>query len=535
MRKRASPAHGSHGSRVKKTDFSVSGTTVYLRLQADARANRYTLLYSTDNRNFTAAGDAFTMEFGNWKGVRVGLYCYNVRQAAGSASFDDFTYRHDGPARRQPMTPQEAIVSRIATTSFPDRTFTVRLPEKADESLRVIQQAIDSCSWLGGGTVRVTAGHYPLNGPLRLKSDVNLHLDEGAYLQFSGRADDFLPVVLTRWEGTEMYGHSPMIYAYHANNIAITGSGTIDAQGGKEFAAWSRIEAPDRDRLREMGDKLVPVQERVFGKGTVLRPSCIQPLGCSRVLIEGVTIKDSPFWTIHPVLCDNVIVRGVTIDSHFPNNDGCDPEGTSNVLIERCTFRTGDDAIAIKSGRDTDGRSIGRPSRNIVIRDCIFHSECNGLCIGSEMSGGASDVYMSNIEIGTVKNALYFKSNRDRGGYIRRVFVDSITVERAKGAILRFETNYFGFRGGNYQALYEDFHISHVQAGKADHYAVFMDGNEVYPIRNVRIHDFHVGEAPHAHYLKNTEGVRFTSSSVNGTPLPEQPEESPERVTLEVY
>ena len=116
------------------------------------------------------------MEFGNWKGVRVGLYCYNVRQAAGSASFDDFTYRHDGPARRQPMTPQEAIVSRIATTSFPDRTFTVRLPEKADESLRVIQQAIDSCSWLGGGTVRVTAGHYPLNGPLRLKSDVNLHL-----------------------------------------------------------------------------------------------------------------------------------------------------------------------------------------------------------------------------------------------------------------------------------------------------------------------------------------------------------------------
>lgn len=523
-----------HGG-TEAASFPVSGTTVYLRLQADARANRYTLLYSTDNRNFTAAGDAFTMEFGNWKGVRVGLYCYNVRQAAGSVSFDDFTYRHDGPARRQPMTPQEAIVSRIATTSFPDRTFTVRLPEKADESLRVIQQAIDSCSWLGGGTVRVTAGHYPLNGPLRLKSDVNLHLDEGAYLQFSGRADDFLPVVLTRWEGTEMYGHSPMIYAYHANNIAITGSGTIDAQGGKEFAAWSRIEAPDRDRLREMGDKLVPVQERVFGKGTVLRPSCIQPLGCSRVLIEGVTIKDSPFWTIHPVLCDNVIVRGVTIDSHFPNNDGCDPEGTSNVLIERCTFRTGDDAIAIKSGRDTDGRSIGRPSRNIVIRDCIFHSECNGLCIGSEMSGGASDVYMSNIEIGTVKNALYFKSNRDRGGYIRRVFVDSITVERAKGAILRFETNYFGFRGGNYQALYEDFHISHVQAGKADHYAVFMDGNEVYPIRNVRIHDFHVGEAPHAHYLKNTEGVRFTSSSVNGTPLPEQPEESPERVTLEVY
>ena len=233
--------------------------------------------------------------------------------------------------------------------------------------------------------------------------------------------------------------------------------------------------------------------------------------------------------------CDNVIVRGVTIDSHFPNNDGCDPESTSNVLIENCTFRTGDDAIAIKAGRDTDGRVIGRPSRNIVIRDCVFHSECNGLCIGSEMSGGVSDVYMERIEIGTVKNALYFKSNRDRGGYIRNVFVDDIRIERAKGAILRFETNYFGFRGGNHQALYEDFQIRHVQAGKADNYAVFMDGNEVYPIRNIDIQDFHVEDASHSYYLMNTEQVRFEYSTVNGQPIPEHPEESKERVTLEVY
>ena len=458
-----------------------------------------------------------------------------------------------GYAQDQPWARYADVEAGIEQPSFPERNFLITdFGARPDDSLALCHEAIDrailACSLAGGGHVVVPQGTF-YTGPITLKSNVDLHLEKGACLKFSTDKALYTPTVLTRWEGVDCYNLRPLIYARGETNLAITGQGTIDGQadndswwhmcGNAERFGWREgmISAArgGRERLLGFGETQTPVALRQMTLEDGLRPQLINLCHCTRVLIEGVTIKDSPFWTIHPVLCDNVIVRGVTIDSHFPNNDGCDPEGTSNVLIERCTFRTGDDAIAIKSGRDTDGRSIGRPSRNIVIRDCIFHSECNGLCIGSEMSGGASDVYMSNIEIGTVKNALYFKSNRDRGGYIRRVFVDSITVERAKGAILRFETNYFGFRGGNYQALYEDFHISHVQAGKADHYAVFMDGNEVYPIRNVRIHDFHVGEAPHAHYLKNTEGVRFTSSSVNGTPLPEQPEESPERVTLEVY
>lgn len=429
----------------------------------------------------------------------------------------------------------DKIVNSIALTSFPGFTVKV-IPNSNNESeLGTIQEAIDSCSLNGGGRVVVEKGIYHLDGPLNLKSDVNLHLEEGAYLKFSGKSSDFLPVVHTRWEGTELYGHSPMIYAYHANNIAITGKGTIDAQGGIEFAKWAAIEADDRDRLREMGDKLVPVRERIFGEGTVLRPSCIQPFGCSRILIEGITIKDSPFWTIHPVYCDNVIVRGVTIDSHFPNNDGCDPESTYNVLIENCTFRTGDDAIAIKAGRDTDGRNIGRASRNIVIRNCKFYSECNGLCIGSEMSGGVSDVYMSNIEIGTVKNALYFKSNKDRGGYIRNVYVDSIKIERTKGAILRFETNYFGYRGGNYEALYEDFIIKNVHAGLSDNYAFFMDGNESRKIDDICIENFYVDNARYPHYFKNVNNVSLVNASVNGVPMPLHPVEASEVVTLDVY
>ncbi len=440
-----------------------------------------------------------------------------------------------GPADT-PVSAADSIVGNIALTSFPDREVSVApLGDSAACARQLLQGAIDSCSLAGGGRVTVGTGYYRINGPLHLKSNVNLHLQEGAYLQFSGRPADFLPVVLTRWEGTELYGHSPMIYAYHANNVALTGKGTIDAQGGLEFAAWSQRESADRNRLREMGDKLVPVCERVFGQGTLLRPSCIQALGCSRVLIEDITVKDSPFWTIHPVYCDNVIVRGVTIDSHFPNNDGCDPESTCNVLIENCTFRTGDDAVAIKSGRDTDGRSIGRPSENIVIRNCLFHSECNGLCIGSEMSGGVENVHMSHITIGTVKNALYFKSNRDRGGYIRGVDVSHITVEHALGAILRFETNYFGYRGGDHPSRYEHFVISDVEAHLADRYGIFMDGSDVGNIDDILVRRFRVDQAAEAYYLMNTARIAFDSVTVNGHVLPPTPLQSTCHVTLDVY
>ena len=516
----------------------IDENIIYLRVSIDLNKQNFQFSYSTDNINFIQCGEPFYIHFGHWKGVRTGLYCYNTQKDSGTASFLWYKYSHDGPEQASDND-MEKIISGIALTSFPDRDINVTCPssDNSNPSLArtLIQKAIDSCSLAGGGRVVIGKGNYPLNGNIILKSNVNLHLEEGAYLLFSGKSEDFLPVVQTRWEGTELYGHSPMIYAYHADNIAITGKGTIDAQGGLEFAAWAEKEAPDRDRLREMGEKLAPLQERIFGAGTILRPSCIQPLGCSRILIEDVTIKNSPFWTVHLLYCDNAIVRGVTIDSHYPNNDGCDPESTSNVLIENCTFRTGDDAVAIKSGRDADGRNIGRASKNIVIRNCLFYSECNGLCIGSEISGGVENVYMDNIRIGTVKNALYFKSNRDRGGYIRNVRVSNINIERSKGAILRFETNYFGFRGGNFASQYEDFHISNVIANASDNYAIFMDGYEEKLIKNIEINNFHVNKATYPYYFKCIDNIRFKATSVNGKILPEYPEEHKERITLDVY
>jgi len=517
----------------------VRDNVIYLRVSIDMKQKKFQYSYSTDNTKFTPCGGSFFIHFGYWKGSRVALYCYNIKKKAGATSFQWFKYKHDGPHLQEKRSAADSIVEGIAHTSFPNREVRVLCnygkAATVTDSRQALQQAIDSCSLAGGGKVVVPKGLYHLYGNIILRSNVNLHLEKGAHLLFSGRADDFLPEVYTRWEGTELYGHSPMIYALHADNIAITGEGTINAQGGKKFAQWADIEAKDRDRLREMGEKLTPLPQRIFGKGTVLRPSFIQFVGCSRILVEGVTVTNSPFWTIHPVYCDNVIVRNVTIDSHYPNNDGCDPESTSNVLIEGCTFRTGDDAIAIKSGRDADGRRVGRPSRNIVIRNCLFNSECNGLCIGSEMSGGVENVYMDNIRIGTVKNALYFKSNRDRGGFIRNVQVSNITVERSKGAILRFETNYFGYRGGNHTSLYEQFRIKNVKAQCSDNYAIFIDGYEQQPMRDIEIENFNVEKAKYPYYFRCTENVTLRNTFVNGKRLSEQPNESKERKTLDVY
>ena len=429
-------------------------------------------------------------------------------------------------------------------------------PEKrlSTEARQQLQGLIDRCSQQGGGTVVIPCGRYLMDGPLEMKSNVRLHLCHGTTLQFTDNPDAYLPVVRSRWEGTELYGRSAMIRACGAENIAITGEGdaVIDANGGV-MARWGMPvgtdqfeenvhgthgetpEMKDVNRLREMGETLVPVEQRVFGEGTRLRPCAIEAIDCGRILLQGFTLKNSPFWCIHPIYCQDVTVREVTIDSHFPNNDGCDPESSSRVLIERCTFRTGDDAIAIKSGRDADGRRVGRPSEDIVIRDCRFFSKCNGLCIGSEMSGGVRGVYMTGIEIGDVKNALLFKSNLDRGGFIEDVYLDSINIQSAAGAVLRFETNYFGYRGGNYPARYAHFDINNVTAKEAAAYAIYFDGNEAQPICDIRVSNLQVLKASHPYYLYKTRRCTFEGCRVNGSPLPTTLPESPNRQQCDVW
>ena len=465
-----------------------------------------------------------------------------VKQTLDTARLD---LKDIAPQRRAAL-----IAGAVRGVSIPKSARTLRI----GATRRELQAQIDSCSSQGGGTVVVPQGMYYMDGPLQMKSNVRLHLKDGATLRFSPNADDYLPAVLSRWEGTELYNRSSMIHAHGQQNIAITGEGTatIDANGG-EMARWGMPggdpnfventhgthgvtpEKADVDRLRQMGDDLTPVTERVFGKGTKLRPCAIEFNSCSKVLVEDVTLKNSPFWCIHPLYSEDVTVRNVTIDSHFPNNDGCDPESSRRVLIENCIFRTGDDAVAIKAGRDADGRRVARPSEDIVIRNCKFYSKCNGLCIGSEMSGGVKGVYMTNIEIGDVKNALLFKSNLDRGGYIEDVFVDSVSIGDVAGAVLRFETNYFGYRGGNFPARYSRFSINNVSARSSAAYAIYYDGNEAEPIRDITVRNFNVATALHPYYLFHTKRCTFANCSVGGKELLGTLPESKERQQCDVW
>lgn len=482
-----------------------------------------------------------------------------------SVCVDSLFYNSDGTIRkvRQTVNPDRLtladITPRRRAALLAGAVREVKIENRTmmfsgNHSRGALQALIDSCSAMGGGTVCVPAGEYMMDGPLEMKSGVRLHLQDGATLTFSSNPDDYLPVVLTRWEGTELYGRSSMIHAFGQKNIAITGEGTatINANGGV-MARWGMPigteefeenvhgthgetpEMPDVSRLRQMGDDLVPLKDRVFGKGTRLRPCAIELNNCSCVLIEGVTLRNSPFWCIHPLYCEDVTVRRVTIDSHFPNNDGCDPESSRRVLIEDCTFRTGDDAVAIKSGRDADGRRVARPSEDIIIRRCRFYSKCNGLCIGSEMSGGVKGVYMYDIEIGDVKNALLFKSNLDRGGFIENVYVDSVNIQNVAGAVLRFETNYFGYRGGNYPSRYTDFTISNVNARSAAAYAIYYDGNAAEPISRIAVSNFNVMSAPHPYYLYKTQDCTFSNCTVNGSLLPAVLPESKERQQCDVW
>ena len=308
-----------------------------------------------------------------------------------------------------------------------------------------------------------------------------------------------MPAVITRWEGTELFNYSPLIYAYHVQNIALTGKGTINGNGSKKFSAWADNQNIDKEILRRMGRENLPIYRRIFGEGFRLRPGFIEPYGCANVRIEGITIKDSPFWVIHPIFCNNVIVRDVTVDSHNRNNDGCDPESCSNVLIEGCTFSTGDDAIAIKSGRDNDAWRIGQPTENVVIRNCTFWSKINGVCIGSEISGGIRNIYMHDCTApNSVMRLFFVKTNHRRGGFIENVYMKNVKAGTAQ-RVLEIDTEVL-YQWKDLVPTYEEritridgIYMDKVTCESAD--AIYeLKGNSKLPAKNVMIRDVKVGE-----------------------------------------
>ena len=396
-----------------------------------------------------------------------------------------------------------------------------------------INDAITKCSDEGGGRVVLPQGKVFTKGCINLKSNVNLHIPEGSELIFSADPLDYLPAELTVWEGTELYNYASFIRSWHCNNIAITGKGIINGNAKTGFARMKPQRSAQQDTLRQMGIDLVPVRDRYFGARSIMPPNFIEPFGCKNILIEDVTILDGPYWMIHPLYCDNVTVRGVTIDSWNRNNDGCDPEYTTNVLIENCVFNTGDDAIAIKAGRDQDAWRIGQKTANIIIRNCEFSSKCNGLCIGSEMAAGVENVYMYDVHIGKCHSAIYFKSNLDRGGFIRNVWVNNINIDMVRTAFIHFENNYHGGRGGNHPTSFSNFVIQNVKGGESGQCGIYAVGVEGMPIRNVLVKNVSFDKTADKEYLiMHTEDFVFDNVTVAGNLLPYNPVPIEEYVKL---
>lgn len=331
------------------------------------------------------------------------------------------------------------ILARIVPPTFPDRSFVItKYGAKGDgvtDCTEAFRQAIAACHAAGGGKVVVPAGIY-LTGAIHLKSNVDLEVSKSATIRFSTDPKSYLPVVFTRYECTEVMNYSPFIYALGQENIAVTGEGTLDGQGSKAvWYSWKQL--PDPRELVAMGDRGVPVEQRVFGEGHHLRPYFIQPTRCKNVLIRGIRIVDSPMWVMTPLYCTNVTIEGVTVDTQGPNTDGCDPDSCTDVLIKDCHFSDGDDCIAIKSGRDVDGRRVNIPSRNIVIQNCIFKDGHGGVTVGSETSGGVENVFAEDCRFDSpnLDIAMRFKTGMTRGGFIQGAYIRHCTVKSARTGI----------------------------------------------------------------------------------------------------
>lgn len=390
-----------------------------------------------------------------------------------------------------PWKAMKEVEKRIETTEFPNRDFNIVTDYKAQTGNDIseeLRRAISDCHRAGGGKVVVPAGVYYTRA-IHLLSNVNLHIEKGATLKFSTTATDYAPQVPTRWEGIDCMGMSPLIYAYRQDNIAVTGEGVLDGQASWEnwWKLRARTSAEDKavgkfmgkEKLHDFEKKITSIADRIFTEHDELRPQFMQFYQCDRILVEGVTLNNAPFWLLHPLMSKNIIVRNVTFDSHGPNNDGCDPESCENVLIENCIFNTGDDCIAIKSGRNNDGRAWNLPSRNIIVRNCQMKDGHAGVAIGSEISGSCYNVWMEDCQIGSpeMDRPFRIKSNAIRGGVVSGFYIRNINISECKQAVLKLELKYEKVTEGPYYPMFENILLENITCQKS-RYGIWIDGLE---------------------------------------------------------
>ena len=357
-------------------------------------------------------------------------------------------------------TQYKQIEKNIRQPEFKDKSYNITdfgasTKAKAADNQKAINKAIATCSKNGGGRVVIPEGTF-ITGAITMLSKVNLHIEKNGVLLFAFQPELY-PIVPTRWEGIDCWNLQPCVYAYKQTDIAITGQGTIDGGGendtwwkwcGKDYYGWKEgiisQKSGSRARLLKMAEDGVDMNERKFGPQDGLRPQLINFNQCDGILIEDVTLLRSPFWVIHPLLSKNITVRGVHINNDGPNGDGCDPESCDGVLIENCFFNTGDDCIAIKSGRNNDGRLWGRPSENIIIRNCEMQNGHGGVVLGSEISGGCRNVFAENCKMDSpdLDRVIRIKTNTCRGGIIENLYARNIEVGQCGESVLKINLDY---------------------------------------------------------------------------------------------
>jgi polygalacturonase len=458
-----------------------------------------------------------------------------VLMTAQSARAQDYSWEH---------------LPTIVQPVFPNDTFNIiRYGAKTDGlqlNTAAIEAAMADCSRKGGGVVWVPAGYW-LTGPLTLHANVNLYIDRAAILQFTADFDQY-PIVEGNWEGHPAARCQSPISGQDLQNIAITGGGIIDGSGD----AWraiskERLTAQEwRRRLASGGvvneDSTTWYPSRKSWKGSktahagvwesgmtaqdfeeikdFLRPNLVVLTRCKRVLLEGPTFQNSPAWCLHPLMCEDLTLRDVHVRNpwYAQNGDGVDIESCRNVLLEKSTFDAGDDGICIKSGRDADGRKRGMPTENVIVRDDIVYRAHGGFVVGSEMSGGARNIFVSDCSFIGSDVGLRFKTVRGRGGLVEKIWVKNISMKDIVHQAVFLDMYYFakaptlaetnGRRAGEIPAVTEatprfrDIHISHIVCDGAEE-GIFIRG-----LPEMNISDIHLSDM----VLKTARGAELIAA-----------------------
>lgn len=456
---------------------------------------------------------------------------------------------HSKPLPPDPWKEAEQVLKKIKEPRFRNKQYLITdfgaKEGVEDYTNQAINKAIDHCHRRGGGKVIVPRGVF-YTGPITLKSNVNLHLEEGSVLKFSTNPTDYLPGVYTRWEGWDCINLRPLIYAYRQTNIAITGKGILDGQAnstnwwpwkGRANFGWQpgmvsqewngTTENGGRNRLARMEENNVPWQERIMTIEDRLRPAFIEPQKSKNILLEGFTIHNAPFWLIHPLMCENVIVRGLTLESKGPNNDGCNPHSSRYVLIENCYFNTGDDCIAIKSGKNNDGRRWNLPSEYIIVRNCTMKDGHGGVVLGSEISGNVRNVWVENCHMDSpnLQRVIRIKSNPIRGGLLENFFIRNITVGQCREAVFRVEMKYERVFEGPNLPLVRNFVMENVTSQKS-RFGIFIDGlenAERAQVQNIVIRNSHFNNVEIPLRITGAEGIVMDNVFINGQKITEYP------------